>query len=534
MKEKDGNVFISVKPDKDRLINLIDLIKDGQIKVPVFQREFVWKPQQMLELLDSILKGYPIGSLLFWKPKDSFKTKEYIGPYRVDKSSKDIKYVLDGFQRLSTLFGSLINPKEYQDSQKNIDGKEFQIFYNLSTKEFTYARSRSQRRYYYIELYKIIDTFEFIDFIRDLEIHVNDKKEVNTLISNAKEISKILYDYEIPFVEIKGGDIKSAVEIFSRINSTGTEISQDFMLSALSYNPDTSFLFSDEISNFLIKLSDYNFENLKRDTILNCISNSKGKIYFDVKIEDLVTGNLEELTHKAFPHIEKAVRFLHRNLFIWDVRLLPYPTQLIFISEYFRINSEPNDEQLKLLEKWFWITTYSNYFTLYSLSQQRQAYKIFMDFAHNKHASGIFKLNENFEAAKFPDKLNFYGVRAKALQLFMLKKSSTKISHFDGEIIKEHYIFKNKDRAPGNVILEANSNSEVTALTNRVTEFILNSNTETLKRHFINPAAQIFYMNGEISEFVKERETEIQSVECQFVESLGIEYVWSGPPTILP
>jgi len=274
MIERQENSFISVKPDKDRLINLIDEIKEGGIKIPVFQREFVWKPQQMLELLDSILKGYPIGSLLFWKPNDEFKTKEFIGPYRISNSSKDVKYVLDGFQRLSTLFGSLINPAVYSESQKISEAKEFQIYYNLASREFTYVKSKSYNRYFYIPLHKIVDTFEFIDFLKELERTVGDRIELANLISNAKEINKILYDYEIPFVEIKGGDIKSAVEIFSRINSTGTEISQDFMLSALSYNPDTSFLFSDKITNFLTELSKYNFDNLKRDTILNCISNS--------------------------------------------------------------------------------------------------------------------------------------------------------------------------------------------------------------------------------------------------------------------
>jgi len=527
MIERQENSFISVKPDKDRLINLIDEIKEGGIKIPVFQREFVWKPQQMLELLDSILKGYPIGSLLFWKPNDEFKTKEFIGPYRISNSSKDVKYVLDGFQRLSTLFGSLINPAVYSESQKISEAKEFQIYYNLASREFTYVKSKSYNRYFYIPLHKIVDTFEFIDFLKELERTVGDRIELANLISNAKEINKILYDYEIPFVEIKGGDIKSAVEIFSRINSTGTEISQDFMLSALSYNPDTSFLFSDKITNFLTELSKYNFDNLKRDTILNCISNSRGKIYFDVKVEDLVNNNLEELTKNAFPHIERAVQFLHKNLFVWEVKLLPYPTQLIFLSEYFRLKPFPNDSELKLLERWFWITSYSNYFTIYSLSQQRQAYKIFLDFINGKHATGILKVGENFETAKFPEKLNLYGVRSKTLQLFMLKTAYTHRNLRVGELIRESFVYNNGDRAPSNVMLTANSHFDF-EINRELDRYIFDSDDDELMRFFISPLAKAHFVEGNIGGFLYERECQIQTGEKRFVDELGIGYYWSG------
>jgi hypothetical protein len=64
------------------------------------------------------------------------------------------------------------------------------------------------------------------------------------------------------------------------------------MLSALSYNKETGFLLKKSITEFLNKLNIYNFEDLKRDTILNCISNHvnnvPSKIYLDIKIETLI------------------------------------------------------------------------------------------------------------------------------------------------------------------------------------------------------------------------------------------------------
>ncbi|HZH38994.1 MAG TPA: DUF262 domain-containing protein, partial [Bacillales bacterium] len=79
---------ISVKPDTIYLGELLDDIAAGKYKIPVFQRDFVWKQSQMIDLFDSILKGYPIGSLLFWKIK-GYKTKDEIGPYIIKKEDSD-------------------------------------------------------------------------------------------------------------------------------------------------------------------------------------------------------------------------------------------------------------------------------------------------------------------------------------------------------------------------------------------------------------------------------------------------------------
>ncbi|PYD84200.1 hypothetical protein DNF23_55850, partial [Pseudomonas syringae pv. pisi] len=46
-------------------------IDSGQIKLPMFQREFVWDKEQSAKLIDSILKGYPIGTFILWKTKDT-------------------------------------------------------------------------------------------------------------------------------------------------------------------------------------------------------------------------------------------------------------------------------------------------------------------------------------------------------------------------------------------------------------------------------------------------------------------------------
>src|SRR5437016_2669493 len=49
-------------------------IDSGQIKLPRFQREFVWDKEQSAKLLDSILKGFPIGTFIFWKTREELRS----------------------------------------------------------------------------------------------------------------------------------------------------------------------------------------------------------------------------------------------------------------------------------------------------------------------------------------------------------------------------------------------------------------------------------------------------------------------------
>lgn len=538
---------ISVKPDTIYLEDLLQDISDGIYKIPVFQRDFVWKPNQILDLFDSILKGYPIGSLLFWKPNEEFDTKNEVGPYFVDKTAKEISYVLDGFQRISTLFGVLTNPKNYELDPESKAIKDFTIYFDVRKNTFLKVKYQRDKSVYSAPLYTIYDNRELFNLIRELDKENLNDSEKNVCIDNARNLHDILHKYRLPFVQIAGGDIKSAVDIFSRINSEGTKISEDFLLSALSYNNQSGFLLADTITGILDSFTKYNFNDLKRDTIFNCIANSKGKLYYDVKIEELKDEdkyNIESLTNDAIIHIEKSVEFLYKKIGVLNYSYLPYPTQLIFISEFFRLNPNPSEQKTKKLEKWFWITTYSNYFSNYSLSQQRSAYKAFCDFAENTNDDGVFFVNEDekFSTYKFPQKIDFTGVRSKALQLFLISNISKDLIIEENESVIEQFIFglnKNRTRTPANIILRLSSEFETNRDVKHVETFIRNSDVNQLAKYFINKELQDLYINildsdilridplklsDQIELFISKREELIRESEQSFVESLNITY----------
>src|SRR5215207_520160 len=87
---------------------LLQRITDGEIRIPAFQREFVWEPDRVQYLMDSIFKGYPIGTVLFWRTKEKLSYDRDLGPFTLPEPKKEypIDYVLDGQQRLTSIFST--------------------------------------------------------------------------------------------------------------------------------------------------------------------------------------------------------------------------------------------------------------------------------------------------------------------------------------------------------------------------------------------------------------------------------------------
>jgi hypothetical protein len=109
-----------------------------------------------------------------------------------------------------------------------------------------------------------------------------------------------------------------------------------------------------------------------------------------------------------------------------DRRLLPYYNQLIFLIHFFNEIESPNEEQKKKLKEWFWITSYSNYFTIYSLSKIRQAFEQFKRFTKDENESPVYydKPNQNFWIADLPNSVSGKNVRSTTFVLFLINHSN--------------------------------------------------------------------------------------------------------------
>ena len=140
---------MSYKPRS--LFRLIDEINHS-LFLPHIQRPFVWEEEQMLRLFDSLMRNYPIQTLLFWRTKDEIKARKFMEQVdwdadlsnsyerNVSKEGIDKVFVLDGQQRLQTLyaifFGAITSPdnkraEAYFDITSGIAPDEQGLMYKL-------------------------------------------------------------------------------------------------------------------------------------------------------------------------------------------------------------------------------------------------------------------------------------------------------------------------------------------------------------------------------------------------------------------
>jgi uncharacterized protein with ParB-like and HNH nuclease domain len=94
----------------------VSRIAEGDIKIPAFQRGFVWDQDQIIQLLDSLYHSYPIGSILLWNSHERLKSSRNIGGLKLPDREPDypVHYVLDGQQRLSTIFAAFCSEREFE------------------------------------------------------------------------------------------------------------------------------------------------------------------------------------------------------------------------------------------------------------------------------------------------------------------------------------------------------------------------------------------------------------------------------------
>src|SRR5579885_1570991 len=84
-----------------RISTILDKIDENQLFVPAFQREYVWKRDDAKQLLDSLIKQYPTGTMLTWETN---RPPELKGPHKYDEKQGAVRILLDGQQRITTLY----------------------------------------------------------------------------------------------------------------------------------------------------------------------------------------------------------------------------------------------------------------------------------------------------------------------------------------------------------------------------------------------------------------------------------------------
>ena len=209
------------------LDDLLMRIQKKDIVLPEFQREYIWTLEQSKQLIVSLFKSYPVGAFLFWNTDNPPEIKNIA--VNKDKIGSVI-VILDGQQRLTTLYLLIRNEIPPYYIKKDIEHDPRHLYFNLQSGEFLYYKPKEMKNN---PLWvKVIDCFSKDSNISPIaiakELSEEDNKAIeiaDTLYNNLTKLKNILKaQFPVQYIPGEAG-IDESIDIFDRVNSLGTKLS---------------------------------------------------------------------------------------------------------------------------------------------------------------------------------------------------------------------------------------------------------------------------------------------------------------------
>ena len=329
-------------------------IDTGYTKIPKFQRDFVWSKVQTSKLIDSIIKGFPIGTFIFWKTREELRHVKNIGNAELpsQKAGESVAYVLDGQQRITSLFAvkkGLIITKE----GKEIDYKDISIDLSLNPDDEEEVVSSDP-----IEGSSCISVYQLLNGSLVELIDKYSKDDIGKIGIYQKRLTT--YDFSTILIDEYPIDI--ACEIFTRINTGGMELTLFEIMVAKTYDQERGFDLADEYEMLIDNgdhekdLKDAGYETIPTSTILQCIAACLIQDVRRKSILKLDKSDVIEIWPNVKDSIFYAIDFFSSQYRIPVSRLLPYPGLLVPFTYFFFNNNgnPPTSIQNKLLLQYFW------------------------------------------------------------------------------------------------------------------------------------------------------------------------------------
>ncbi|WP_381797594.1 DUF262 domain-containing protein [Streptomyces niveus] len=337
--------------------DLVQLAWSGRIRVPHFQRDFRWETQDVLRLFDSIVKGYPVGSLLFAVRKRQTPEEFTLGRLRLTASVHDESlWVVDGQQRLISLANAL--------SVEGHPYRPFTVYYDLAAREFVEGPKTTVAGAHRIALPVLFDLQKLLTWFR------TDGVAASEFIDEAVRVANAVRHYQVPAYLVRQDDREVLTDIFDRLNNTGRRLNRAEIFSAL-YSGDEH---RGEDGLTLAGISDNvaactGFGSIDADTVLAAVLARRGPdsgrdIRHEFSVGEAGAGDPAtsefpgEDRFTAFEQTEEALvraaGFLIREAGVPHVSLVPYRAQIVILARYFAHFPQPRPNSLRLLRRLFW------------------------------------------------------------------------------------------------------------------------------------------------------------------------------------
>ncbi|MFF2008017.1 DUF262 domain-containing protein [Streptomyces sp. NPDC058195] len=534
---------ISVVPEVHFLEQVLERIAQGELRVPKFQRPFLWRPEQMLQLFDSMERGYPMGSLLIWETPMPLESLDTIGGRSIPPAPEGAKvaYVLDGHQRLSTLFGVLHRSADAPRSARQEDWMWW-VYRPLVRSEHDGVRYRHWKSgetvpSHLLPMRSVLGTLDFLEYARMLSDD-HSREEADRLTKESERIAKRVKNYKVSVVRMEGGTLQQAIEVFSRINSSGQKMRPDQMVSALTYGTiGSETTLSDEMEEIKGRVAASGFGEIPIMTIFQTVLALSGEedVQRDTSWETMARKVQDQLTAAVKDTdliLQQVVEFLQEEVRVPLARLVPYNIQIMLLAVFFHFSDKVEAEQRVKLRNWFWTTSLAGTFAGSTTTQVRKFIKEMKAFARGE--GGLSYSGER--ARSFPERFDLRSARVRAYLLWDLQTFPERKNPDGGtaNVLEQlatahsetyrHVI--TQSRVPGasspanRIVMTTPAGVSIRQALIRLAE---DGRTDILDSHGVSLASIEHLKVDEFTEFILARQHELAAKERQFIESLGIK-----------
>jgi len=331
---------------------IIDTVVRGQIRIPAFQRGFVWEPDRVAYLMDSIYKGFPFGSLLFWRTKEQLKFERSLGPFSLPAPAEDypVDYVLDGQQRITSIFGVF----QTQLQRPATDNWQ-EIF-------FDYSADRSAQEPLFFALTPVEVDLKKHFPLKTLFDTTAYRKATSgfdeAIAKKIDEMQTVFKEVRIPVQQFRTEDKATVAIIFERVNRQGVPLDTLQLLSAWTWSDE--FQLQGQFSELAEQLEPFGFGKMAEDSnlILRCASGILGGDASPESLMALTGQQVRSRFSEVLNGIRGAVDYVRTNFNVQSLGNLPYQNLLVPLSSFFSVEGNKEikytDHQRTVINRWFW------------------------------------------------------------------------------------------------------------------------------------------------------------------------------------
>lgn len=342
---------------------VLEQVHSGQLRIPTFQRGFVWDADRVAYLMDSIYKGFPFGTLILWRTKEQLHSEHNLGPFTLPEREAEfpVDYVLDGQQRLTSIFG--VFQSEIQANQGQ-DTSWTEVYYDFD------AATDLQESQFYSLLDDQVDPgrhFPIGTFFDVTAYRAATAKLTPRRLEEIDRLQAVFKEAVVPVQMIETDDRAKVAIVFERVNRMGVELDIFQLLAAWTWSEE--FDLQEKFAELAEELEPFGFAAVGEDSnlLLRCCSAIIGGDATSSGLLSLNGAEVRDRFDEITNGIKGAVDFLRSDLHVESLQNLPYPTLIVPLAVYF---AAPNSTSVSLtgiqraeLVRWFWRSCFSRRFS---------------------------------------------------------------------------------------------------------------------------------------------------------------------------